>query len=365
MIQSGPAAAPFAPGLRLPSRLCLSLAVFLAFLVLLGSSAAAPAAPIPFGPDDSLETIREKIAQNGYHFTVAETWVSALPTAQREAMRSRGRIPETAARSNRVASAADLPRLASLPAAFDWRNNNGKSFIGPIRNQGSCGSCYAFAAAAAAEGAFNVATRRTGANVANFSEQYLAFCLGSHGSYTDHFDGCDGADYSYTELYALTVEGITTEAAMPYAGRDTQDCSQTGLPRTVFSGWGRVNCQDMTAIKTAILAIGPVDAAVLTTSAFDRYTGGVFQDGQTTCLSSDGLCSNTPTDHAIALVGWNDGDAATPGHWILRNSWGTTWGEAGYMRIAYNAAKVSCAVAYLTYPALPAFPPALGPLLLQ
>lgn len=363
MITSGPtpAQARAHPLSRAPMPLTLVVLPLLLFLW----AAAPAAAEAVFGPSDSLETIREKIARHGYQFTVEETWVSALPTAQREAMRARGRIPGKASALRSLAVASDLPPRADLPAAFDWRNVDGKSSIGPIRNQGPCGSCYAFAAAAAAEGAYNVATRRTNATVADFSEQYLAFCLGTHGPYSDSFDGCAGADYSYTELLALTVEGITTEAAMPYAGRDSQDCSQSGLPRTIFSSWGRVGCLDIATIKNAIMTYGPVDAAVLTTAAFDRYAGGVFDDGEDACSSSDGQCYNTATDHAIALVGWNDGDQSTPGHWILRNSWGTGWGEAGSMRIAYNAAKVSCAVAYLTYPALPTSLPALGPLLLQ
>ncbi|MHC1790367.1 C1 family peptidase [Solidesulfovibrio sp.] len=349
---------------RLPRRALapLWLPVLVLALAVFAAAPALAAPPVPFAADDSLETLRDKIRQNGYDFTVGETWVSALPRDKREAMRSRGRIPEKAANRRTPAAAAALPRLASLPAAFDWRNKDGKSYIGPIRDQGACGSCYAFAAAAAAEGTYNVATRRTGSAVANFSEQYIAFCLGTHGPYSNHFDGCFGADYSYTELHALTVEGLTTETAMPYTGSDSQNCSQPGLPMTTFTGWGRAECQDTSAIKTALLTYGPVDAAVLTTSAFDAYTGGVYQDEQTSCLEegADYTCDYTPTDHAISLVGWNDGDQSTPGHWILRNSWGTEWGEDGYMRIAYDAAKVSCSVAYLTYPALP---PANAPLL--
>ena len=365
MLQSGPL--PAQARAHPPGKAFWALAMaFLPLLALLWAATPAAAETV-FGPDDSLETIREKIARHGYRFTVAQNWVSALPKDTREAMRARGRRPGKASARQSFAVAPDLPRRADLPAAFDWRNVEGKSYIGPVRDQGTCGSCYAFAAAATAEGAYNVATRRTNAAVADFSEQYLAFCLGTHGPYSNAFDGCFGADYSYTELYALTVEGITTEAAMPYTGDDDQDCSQTGRPRTVFSGWGRVACLDVGAIKTAIITHGPVDAAVLTTSAFDAYESGVFEDGQTSCLeeNADYTCDYTPTDHAIALVGWNDGDATTPGHWILRNSWGPDWGEAGYMRIAYDAAKVSCSVAYLTSSARPAaLSPVLGPLLL-
>lgn len=342
--------------------------LLVAVLFPLPAGPAAAGGPVPFTDDDTLETLREKIAQNGYHFAVSENWVTRLPRAEREAMRSRGRARLTnALRGNSLEPAAALPRRASLPAAFDWRNVNGKSFIGAVRDQGSCGSCYAFAAAATAEGAYNAAKGLTGSNVADFSEQYLAFCLGAKPAYTDHFSGCDGADYSYTELYALTQDGITTEAAMPYTGSDNESCNLANPPIVKFKSWGRAGCDDIAAIKNAILTYGPVDAAVNTTGAFDAYAGdGVYQDTQTGCA---GACYDVTTDHAIALVGWDDGDgtAANPGHWILRNSWGAGWGESGYMRIAYTAARVSCAVAYLVYEAsaAPVTIPAIAPLLLQ
>ena len=342
------------------------LAGLLFFLFLALPVAQALAEPVPFGDDDSLETLREKIAQNGYHFTVRENWVTRLPKAERQAMRSRG-VRGMGARANRAMAAADnaLAVRSDLPAAFDWRNMNGKSFVGPVKDQGICGACYAFAAAAVAEGVYSVATRRTGAAVPDFSEQYIAFCLGTHGPYQSHFDGCGGADYDYAELTALTAEGIIAEAALPYSGRDNQTCPQSPAGAIVFSGWGRVGCLDTAAIKSAILTHGPVDVAVYVTSAFDAYDGGVFEDDLIDCPDSFGQgCASTETNHAVALVGWDDGDATTPGHFILRNSWGTGWGEAGYMRIAYHAARVACSATYLAYPAVPAALPAL-PLLLQ
>lgn len=358
------------PGATLaPRRRALAfVSLLLTALLLFALSATARAAPVPFANDDTLEQAREKIAANGYHFTVSENWITRLPKAEREALRSRGRIPTSPApRTNGLEAAPALPRRDSLPASFDWRNKDGQSYIGPVRNQGGCGACYAFAAAATAEGAYNVATGRTGSNTADFSEQFLAFCLGTNGPYETHFDGCYGADYSYTELYALTKEGITTETTMPYTGKDNESCNLTSPPMVKFKSWGRIDCGDIAAIKNAIMTYGPVDAAVLTTPEFDGYGGGVYQDSQTDCPSSDGYCYNTTTDHAITLVGWDDGDGGTtPGHWILRNSWGASWGESGYMRIAYSAARVSCAVAYLVYEApTPVAHPAFLPLLLQ
>ena len=343
--------------------------LFYCILALALPAALALAEPVPFDDGDSLETIREKIAQNGYHFTVEENWVTRLPKAEREAMRSRG-ARGMGARAVRAMAAADnaLAVRDALPAAFDWRNVGGKSYLGPVKDQGTCGACYAFAAAAVAEGVYSVATRRTGAAVPDFSEQYVAFCLGTHGPYQSHFDGCGGADYDYAELTALTVEGILAEAALPYSGRDNQTCPQSLAGSIIFSGWGRVGCLDTAAIKSAILTHGPVDVAVYVSSAFDAYKGGVYQDSLTSCPAPYGQgCAYTETNHAVALVGWNDGDATTPGHFILRNSWGTGWGEAGYMRIAYRAARVACSATYLAYPAAPAAQPALPalPLLLQ
>ena len=330
---------------------CL-FAVLLLTLTILAAPRLSPAADaLPFEPGDSIEALREKIRLNGYDFTVGETWVFNLPESQKKNLRSRGAIPssppkDAPARLTSLDAAAPL----ALPASFDWRSKGGRSYIGPIKNQGDCGACYAFAAAATAEGTYNVATGRTGANCADFSEQYIAFCLGTFGPYFAHFEGCSGADYDYAELLALTQVGVARESALPYTGEQPPGCNSSAYPPLVlFKSWGRAACSDIDAIKAAIMANGPVDAAVNVTSAFDAYTGGVYQDNQTGCPGSD--CAYTITNHAIALVGWNDnGDAANNGYWILRNSWGTSWGEQGYMRIKYGSARVSCSVAYLTYP---------------
>ncbi len=94
------------------------------------------------------------------------------------------------------------------------------------------------------------------------------------------------------------------------------------------------------------MTYGVVDAAVYVTTSFQNYTGGIFTDSYTTCSSSP--CYNTPTNHAIALVGWGT-DATTGDYWILRNSWGSSWGESGYMRIDATSSRVACEVCYLVY----------------
>jgi chitodextrinase/C1A family cysteine protease len=236
----------------------------------------------------------------------------------------------------------------SLPTTFDWRDYNGNSYIGGVRNQGTCGSCYAFGAAACAEGTYNFATGNYNNNTADFSEAYIAWCLSSMSEYSNNFYGCEGADYTYSELDALCEVGIIDESYFPYTESDNQSCpsAASSAPKTQFDSWYRVSCSDIDAIKTAISTYGVVDAAVYVTSSFENYSGGIFSDSYTSCSSSP--CYYTPTNHAIALVGWGT-DATTGDYWILRNSWGTSWGENGYMRIDATSARVACEVCYLVY----------------
>ncbi|MFC1461528.1 C1 family peptidase [Verrucomicrobiota bacterium] len=243
-----------------------------------------------------------------------------------------------------------LARVAreALPSSFDWRSKDGHSYIGSVKNQGSCGSCYAFGANAAAEGTYNWAVGKYNGDCADFSESYIIWCLGRLPAYTDDFYGCDGASYAYAELTALCTEGVGNESDYAYTQSDPGSCTHWGDTTTVFSSWGRIDCGDVDAIKTAITTYGPVDAAVYVGTDFQNYTGGIFEDARTNCYSSP--CYYTPVNHAIALVGWDDnGGAETNGYWILRNSWGTSWGSNGYMRIKYTSARVACEACYLVY----------------
>ncbi len=105
--------------------------------------------------------------------------------------------------------------VRTYPSALDWRNYNGHSYIGAVRDQGSCGSCYAFGAAASAEGSYNFLNGLYDSNTIDLSEAYIVWCLGEYGPYSSHFGGCDGADYDYAELQALTVEGSHTKRTFP------------------------------------------------------------------------------------------------------------------------------------------------------
>ena len=242
-------------------------------------------------------------------------------------------------------------KTAELPLSLDWRNINGRSYIGQARDQGECGACYAFGAAAAAEGAYNLFHNLYNDNTIDFSESYIAWCLGTYGPYAEHFNGCDGADYEYAELQALISAGITQEQYFPYTAEDPGSCTHQTDPVVKFSKWSRIAPNDINNIKKAIMIYGVLDVAVLAGDTFSFYAGGIYSDNLTTC--PDG--AYTKTNHAVALVGWGH-DSTYGDFWLLRNSWGSTWGENGYMRIKATAARVGCSATYLQYATTPPLP---------
>lgn len=332
---------------------CLLLILLFPFLPAAGDEI------LPFKPDDTLEEIRYKIDFNGYLFEVEDTWVFSMPGEEKAAFFSRRqpREPRFLTVSDDIGPLARHLGKRSLPASFDWRDVDGRSYIGPVRDQGSCGACYAFGANAAAEGTYNYAMGLYDADCINLSESYIIWCLARLPRYGSHFYGCDGADYDYAELAALVEVGVGFEDDFPYRQTDPGSCAHWSDQTIAFQSWHRVPCRDIDAIKTAIMTYGVVDAAVYAGPAFQSYASGIYQDSSTTCDATP--CYYATANHAIALVGWDDSPPEGGGGvWILRNSWGDSWGEDGYMRIHYTSARVACAVAYLVYqePATPTPP---------
>lgn len=323
--------------------------IFACFFFIFSSFAVADT-PLKFEAGDTLKEIKQKIEHNGYSFTVAANPIFNMSDEKKSRFFSRRTVSDPKALRKSV-DPGPLPDYGylELPEFFDWRSFDDRFYIGPIRNQGSCGSCYAFGASAAAEGAYNFVTSKFDGGTADFSEAFIAFCLSDH--YPANFSGCDGSDYDYRELDGLVDFGIADETDYPYQDFE-QECQVDPYPQLIqFKSWHRIPCEDIDAIKRAIMAFGVVDASVLVTGAFSAYSSGVYEDQNTYCEAEWGdPCYYAATNHVIALVGWDDNPPEGGGGcWILRNSWGDAWGEDGYMRIRYDSAHVACEGAYLVY----------------
>jgi predicted secreted protein len=226
-----------------------------------------------------------------------------------------------------------VPTLG-LPTAYDART---QGLISPVRNQGSCGSCWAFGTV----GVMETAIRRGGGPATDLSEQFLVSCN------KDGWD-CDGgwfaSKYHYTTVgFNQTTAGATLEADKPYTATNGSCTTALAHPYQAAQ-WQYVGYQSTIPttdqLKTAILTYGAVAAAVCVDNGWYGYTSGVYSPTANACGNS--------VNHAILLVGWDDADQS----WILRNSWGTGWGEAaggterGYMRIKYDPAGANSKVGY-------------------
>lgn len=204
--------------------------------------------------------------------------------------------------------------VLGMPETFDWR----KKGISPVENQGSCGSCWAFAATSVLE---DVATIARG-SVVDYSEQYLVDCN------TEGW-GCDGGWVAHDYHKNKGHRGTHSGRAYPYQGRKGS-CKRPPVTDSIVD-WKYVR-NNPDQIKQAIYNYGPVFTTIYATDAVHDYRGGVFS-----------RCSKGQVNHAVTLVGWGKG------YWIMKNSWGSRWGESGYMRIKFGCNEIGNNTSYIIH----------------
>jgi len=198
---------------------------------------------------------------------------------------------------------------APADASVDWV---AKGAVTPVKNQGQCGSCWAFSTTGSTEGAFQIA----GNPLTSFSEQDLVSCAASFGN-----AGCNGGLMDNGFKY-IEKSGLALEKTYPYTGQ-TGKCDKSKQSQAVVTvtGYTDVPPKSTSALKAAATK-GPVSVAIeADKQAFQLYKSGVFTSA--TC--------GTKLDHGVLVVGY--GTESGKDYWKVKNSWGATWGASGYILI--------------------------------
>jgi len=256
--------------------------------------------------EGELDDIREAIKERRARWSARETSISTLAPGQRK-MRL-GVRPQT-----QVApvAPAEAPLGPSFGSSLDWRNFRGVSVVTPVKDQGACGSCWAFSTAAGLESQIMM----MGGGVPDAAEQILVSCSGA--------GTCNGGYPTRASIFMQT-SGIAGEEKFPYSGTD-QSC------RAALEGWQRTAAKlgsyysipaRVNDIKHALAAYGPLPTTFDVYTDFYSYAGGVYS-------YAAGALEGA---HAVLIVGYDDAAQA----FTVKNSWGKAWGENGYFRIAYT-----------------------------
>ncbi len=290
-----------------------------------------------------LQKIREEVKAKSLSFTVGDNPALRFAINQLCRLKEAKDWLETAKKRNLSNTKPKRLRagdeLLQVPSKWDWRESGD---VTPVRNQGSCGSCWAFGTIATLESVLLIKSDKE----IDLSEQHLVSC-------NDEGWGCNGGWWAHEMLVS---PGAVQESDFPYAANNSA-CGGPYQYKARLSGWAYVDGTEkipaVEKIKAAIHDYGPVSTAVYVGQAFQAYTGGVFDKNEAPgnepssgsgCDSEPAESSSVNVNHAVVIVGWDDAKGA----WILRNSWGDGWGERGYMYIKYGVSNIGYAavVAY-------------------
>lgn len=208
--------------------------------------------------------------------------------------------------------------ITALPKEFDWRT---KGVVTPVKNQGACGSCWAFAAAAAMESAHAISSGK----LLDLSEMELVSCVYDH-------SGCDGGLMDDAFRWVISNGGIDSDADYPYMVlNNTPSCDWTKVHRNKvvkISNYSNVQ-KDNEAEMLCAISQRPIIVRMHANMDFVLYKEGVFDGGKNCSYDFAHL------NHEVLLIGWGSNGLGAD-YWIAKNSWGTSWGMGGYTTIQRN-----------------------------
>ncbi|MEA1865257.1 MAG: C1 family peptidase [Euryarchaeota archaeon] len=263
---------------------------------------------------ETIDDIQDAIDAEGGNWTAGTTSVSELTVEEKRQLcgARMGDVPEDA-------QLMRSPLRGGVSCdAFNWCNKDDANWMTPVKNQGMCGSCWAFSALGVVEAVINIQFNDSDRNI-DLSEQHLVSDCCSAGS-------CRGG-WPDQALKYVRDTGVPEESCSPYTGGD---CACTPCQDWAENPWKVVKYEYVSAttdsFKYALQTYGPLSVVLSAPDDWFYYSGGVYEP---VWSDSDGVGW---ANHAVILVGWNDSE----GCWIIKNSWGTGWGEQGYARVLYG-----------------------------
>jgi len=227
----------------------------------------------------------------------------------------------------------------ATPTSWDWRTHG---VVNPVKNQGQCGSCWAFSTIGVIESKYAI----KGNTLTSFSEQEIVDCsVGCseeppYGKVCNQ--GCNGG-WQWNAFYDIIGwKGVELETEYPYTAQTgtckrTQHTAEAPISNYTCLSTPQGAIADEDQMAAYLVANGPI-AIAMDAGLLESYSSGII-------VPTPGQCSQVQLDHAIIIVGF-DTDATYGDYWIVRNSWGAAWGEAGYFRITrgHNACGLAAAV---------------------
>ncbi|CAH0602844.1 unnamed protein product [Chrysodeixis includens] len=207
---------------------------------------------------------------------------------------------------------------ANAPEAFDWRKKN---VVTRIKHQHQCGSCYAFSSTGHIESQYAIKNQR----LVELSEQQIVDC-------DRNSNGCQGGTMSGAFSTIINQGGIELESSYPYTGQQGQCRFQPGKAMVRLTGCKSYNLSSQEKLKQLLLSVGPIAIAVRAGN-FRPYHGGIM---------TDEYCGKGGINHAVLLVGYGTENGHP--YWLVKNSWGTIWGERGYFKVTRAEGSESCGI---------------------